>query len=656
MPKGPKAGALAFGKMMGGFTRGLQKTVELSKEGLSKTVKGIEKVGSITVQGLEKGLDATVQGALALGRLGKKDPYEQTGGISTENESSSTHVEEDFVIEMEEYALLKQFQKLAIPVSQKGDEGDLVFVNVAMKAVLDCMEDDVDLMEPDNISLEQEKIVRIQNYVEQHLRSVVSSNPESFVNGLGKIQELEIELQLTFFIVKAARRQITQAKAQLERGGMGILSDFKKKQLASEVILLLRGMQSVMAAASRVKVLLNDFQFDEASKVVEEASDWISGVSGLACMKSCLEDLTVVERQFESRLWERAQELILKFDGNQFSLLYDAFQSRGTEALLVQRLEEQMVNSTQNQCFSTVLSFAQQPAAIVTPNSVDHRQKGIENVLSKLSDESAISCLVDLFEVITDQILSLDRACKWAAAMGDPMSGVTAALESGRRTVWSHTVSLVQGAITACKASGLKLEKFLHLSHALQLFISTADCFCLDTRSLLGFDRMLSTKYFETFHADRIDILIGLIENEAWNRFPVEKGFTMHSIRELQPYLGEAVQRAAKASKTLNLDHNPFTAFTPPSFVLLQNIQSEGVVYRKRQEEDDDDEALKADSIDEDVNSRGGSARKEKLTKKSDTKRDLTGPILTAASMSLIKFIGEYLQIMQVSVEVLVSR
>jgi hypothetical protein len=650
MPKGPKDGALAFGKMMGGFTRGLQKTVELSKEGISKTVKGIEKVGSLTVQGLEKGLDATMQGALALGRLGKKDPDEQTGGILPENGASSTHFEEDFVIEMEEYALLKQFQKLSIPVSQKGDEGDLVFVNVTMKAVLDCMEDDVDLMEPDNILLEQEKLVRIQNYVEQHLRSVVSSNPESFVNGLGKIQELEIELQLTFFIVKAARRQITQAKAQLERGGMGILSDFKKKQLASEIILLLRGMQSVMAAASRVKVLLKDFQFDEASRVVEEASDWISGVSGLACMKSCLEDLTVVERQFESRLWERAQELILKFDGSQFSLLYDAFHSRGTEALLVQRLEDQMVSATQNQCLSTVLSFLQQPtAASVAINAVDQRQKSIENVLSKLSDESAINCLVDLFEVIINQNLSLDRACKWAAAIGDPMSGVTAALESGRRAVWSHTVSLVQGAITACKASGFKLEKFLHLSHALQLFISTADSFGLDTRSLLGFDRMLSMKYFESFHADRIDILTGLIENEAWNRFPVEKGFTVHSIRELQPYLGDAVQRAVKASKNLNLDHNPFTSFTPPSFVLLQNIQSEGVVYKKRQEEDDDDEALKADCIDEDTNSRGGSARKERLHKKHDTKRDSTGPILTAASMSLIKFIGEYLQIMQVS-------
>jgi hypothetical protein len=649
MPKGPKDGALAFGKMMGGFSRGLQKTVELSKEGLSKTVKGIEKVGSLTVQGLEKGLDATMQGALALGRLGKKDPHEQTGGILLENESASTPFEEDFVIEMEEYALLQQFQKLAIPVSQKGDEGDLVFVNVTLKAVLDGMENDVDLMEPDNISLEQEKLVRIQNYVEQHLRSVVSSNPESFVNGLGKIQELEIELQLTFFIVKAARRQITQAKAQLERGGMGILSDFKKKQLASEIILLLRGMQSVMAAASRVKLLLKDFKFDEASRVVEEASDWISGVSGLACMKSCLEDLTVVERQFESRLWERVQELVLKFEGSQFSLLYDAFHSRGTGALLVQRLEEQMVNATQNQCLSTVLSFSQQPAASVGTSSIDQRQKSIENVLSKLSDESAISCLVELFEVITDQILSLDRACKWASGMGEPMSSVAAALESGRRTVWTHTVSLVQKSITACKASGFKLEKFLHLSHALQLFVSTADSFGLDTRSLLGFDRMLSMKYFESFHADRIDILTGLIENEAWNRFPVEKGFTMHSIRELQPYLGDAVQRAAKASKTLSSDHNPFTSFTPPSFVLLQNIQSEGVVYKKRQEEDDDDEALKADTIDEDASSRGGSARKEKLRKKPDTKRDQSGPILTAASMSLIKFIGEYLQIMQVS-------
>jgi hypothetical protein len=83
--------------------------------------------------------------------------------------------------------------------------------------------------------------------------------------------------------------------------------------------------------------------------------------------------------------------------------------------------------------------------------------------------------------------------------------------------------------------------------------------------------------------------------------------------------------------------------------VLWQNIQREGVVYKKRQEEDDDDEALKADTIDEDASNRGGSARKEKLRIKPDTKRDQTGPILTAASMSLIKFIGEYLQIMQVS-------
>ncbi len=649
MRKVPKDGALAFGKMMGGFTRGLQKTVELSKEGLSKTVKGIEKVGNLTVQGLEKGLDATRQGALALGRLGKKDPNQQTGGIVQENESTDQSFEQDFVIEMEEYALLKQFQMLVIPVSQKGDEGDLAFVNATVKAVLDGLEDDVDLMEPDNISLQQEKLIRIQNYVEQHLRSVVSSNPESFVNGLGKIQELEIELQLTFFIVKAARRQITQAKAQLERGGMGILSDFKKKQLASEIILLLRGMQSVMAAASRVKLLLNDFQFDEASRVVEEASDWISGVSGLICMKPCLEDLTVVEHQFESRLWERAQELILKFDGSQFSLLYEAFQSRGTGALLAQRLEEKMVHATQDQCVLSVLAFSQQPPAVSGISSADQRQKLIDTVLSKLSDENAISCLVELFEVITDQILSLDRACKWASGMGDPMAGINAALESGRRTVWTHTVSLVQGAVTACKASSFKLEKFLHLSHALQLFVSTADSFGLDTRSLLGFDRMLSSKYFESFHADHVELLIELIQNEAWNRFPVEKDFTIHSIRELQPYLGEAVQRAAKASKSVNLDHNPFTTFEPPSFVRLQNFQTEGVVYKKRLDEEDDDEALKADAIDEDASRGSGTGKKEKLRKKLDTKSDHSGPILTAASMSLIKFIGEYLQIMQVS-------
>lgn len=649
MPKTPKDGALAFGKMMGGFTRGLQKTVELSKEGLSKTVKGIEKVGSLTVQGLEKGFDATRQGALALGRLGKKDLSQQTGGIVPQNESSDLGFEEDFVIEMEEYALLKQFQMLVIPVSQKGDESDLAFVNATVKSVLDCMEDDVDLMEPDSISLQQEKLIRIQNYVEQHLRSVVSSNPESFVNGLGKIQELEIELQLTFFIVKAARRQITQAKAQLERGGMGILTDFKKKQLASEIILLLRGMQSVMAAASRVKLLLNDFQFDEASRVVEEAGEWISAVSGLICMKPCLEDLTVVEHQFESRLWERAQELILKFDGSQFSLLFEAFQSRGTGALLAQRLEEKMVLATQDQCVLTVLTFSQQPTAVSGISSADQRQKLIDSVLSKLSDENAISCLVELFEVVTDQILSIHRACKWASEMGDAAAGVNAALESGRRTVWYQSVLFVQGAVTACKASSFKLEKFLHLSHALQLFVSTADSFGLDTRSLVGFDRMLSTKYFESFHADHVELLIELIQNEAWNRFPVEKGFTIHSIRELQPYLGEAVQRAAKASQSVNLDHNPFTTFQPPSFVLLQNFQTEGVVYKKRLDDEDDDEALKADAIDEDASRGSGSSKKEKLRKKPDAKSDQSGPILTAASMSLIKFIGEYLQIMQVS-------
>jgi hypothetical protein len=650
MPKTPKGGALAFGNMMGGFTRGLQKTVELSKEGLSKTVKGIEMVGSLTVQSLEKGLDATRQGALALGRLGKKDPHEQMGGIIHDDDASAL-LEEDFVIEMEEYGLLQQFQKLTPPVSVTGDEGDLAFVNATMKVVLDGMEGDVDLMEADNISLEQEKLIRIQNYVEQHLRSVVSSNPESFVNGLGKIQELEIELQLTFFIVKAARRQITQAKAQLERGGMGILNDFKKKQLASEIISLLRGMQSVMAAASRVKVLLKDFQFDEASRVVEEASDWISGVSGLICMKSCLEDLSVVERQFDSRLWERAQELILKFDSSQFSLLFQAFQSRGTGAIFIQRLEEQMLNATQQQCLSTVLSFSQQATASPVVSSAEQRQKLIDNILSKLPDESAISCLVELFEVITDQMLSLDRAYKWALSMGDSMSSVAVALETGRRTVWTHTVSLAQGAVTACKPSGFKLEKFLHLSHALQLFVSTADSFGLDTRGLLGFDRMLSMKYFESFHADRVDILVGLIEHEAWNRVPVEKGFTVYSIRELQPYLGDAVQRAAKVSKTVNLDHNPFTSFTPPSFVLLQNISSEGLVFKKRQDEDDDDEALKADVIDEDASNGSKTSKKETLSKKPDSHRDKSGPILTGASMSLIKFIGEYMQIMQVSCE-----
>ena len=238
-----------------------------------------------------------------------------------------------------------------------------------MRAVLDSLDADVDLMDPDNILQEQEKLTRIQNYVEQYLRSTVSSNPESFVNGLGKVQELEIELQLTFFIVKAARRQITQAKAQLERGAMGILSDFKKKQLAGEIIALLRGMQSVMAAASRVKLLLKDFQFDEASRVVEEARDWIASVSGIVCMRACLDDLTVVERQFESRLWERTRELLLKFDGAQFQLLHDAFASRGIQQLLLQRVEEQMVDATQSHCLATVLSHSnlQPPPAPPSP-------------------------------------------------------------------------------------------------------------------------------------------------------------------------------------------------------------------------------------------------------------------------------------------------
>ena len=119
MSENPKGGALALGKVMGGFTRGFQKTVELSKEGLSKTVKGIEKVGSLTVQGFEKGLDATMQGALALGRLGKKDPNEQTGGIVPESEAAETFFEEDFVIEMEEYALLKEFQSFPFRFRKK---------------------------------------------------------------------------------------------------------------------------------------------------------------------------------------------------------------------------------------------------------------------------------------------------------------------------------------------------------------------------------------------------------------------------------------------------------------------------------------------------------------------------------------------------------
>ena len=74
-------------------------------------------------------------------------------------------------------------------------------------------------------------------------------------------------------------------------------------------------------------------------------------------------------------------------------------------------------------------------------------------------------------------------------------------------------------------------------------------------------------------------------------------------------------------------------------------------MFKKRQEEEDEDEALKADAIDEDAGSGGGAAaKKDKLRMKRDGARAHSGPILTAASMSLIKFIGEYLQIMQVLV------
>lgn len=157
-----------------------------------------------------------------------------------------------------------------------------------------------------------------------------------------------------------------------------------------------------------------------------------------------------------------------------------------------------------------------------------------------------------------------------------------------------------------------------------------------------------SRNYFRQYHRKKLEDLKTMVENEHWEAMPVKPGYSPEDIKEIRHFVNPSEDTGISSYG----NHN--------STILKRNISMQGVsalaslsstgnpFSEKRtntydQESDDEDEELKQDYVVEE-----GVDEQHHVIQTKDEPEIGTGASVTIVCVNLVKYIGNYLQMMEI--------
>eukprot|EP01028_Stygiella_incarcerata_P001360 TRINITY_DN12340_c0_g1_i1.p1 TRINITY_DN12340_c0_g1~~TRINITY_DN12340_c0_g1_i1.p1 ORF type:complete len:1033 (+),score=247.66 TRINITY_DN12340_c0_g1_i1:222-3101(+) len=428
--------------------------------------------------------------------------------------------------------------------------------------------------------------------ISQQLSEKVSKNYSSFVSGMTQIHNIGKEVETTTELCTSGRHYLLDLDEHLVKGSMSVLTKKRKQDSLRKLRETLMAVKMHSERNKHARELILEGDYPAALQLL--LHDVKTGNSIPFHRFSCLRgyDSTSKENyQFaEKKVDESLRQCCRSYDVLSFQRVLAAYRMMGKGTSLFDKISTNVLDTVNDVSREIVYGYVFGPAS--AQGKIDQvKTMAFDQLCEFVEQESIVACLANILAILMEVMCNFNGMISF---LGDkrPMpfgadgefidkekhfGELRGGLAKQRVYVWDSIQRRVAAFLSITNYHGFKMDRFLVLFYATQLFICVGESFSQrEAHNLRGSLRLQSKLFFDEFHREVLEVLRLMLENETWVRL-LTGGFSLNGLREFRGegisdtwFLNEKEFRHMCAAAVAYLDgdetsENPFRKLCGPS-------------------------------------------------------------------------------------------
>eukprot|EP01114_Cavostelium_apophysatum_P008475 TRINITY_DN2099_c0_g1_i1.p1 TRINITY_DN2099_c0_g1~~TRINITY_DN2099_c0_g1_i1.p1 ORF type:complete len:934 (-),score=252.92 TRINITY_DN2099_c0_g1_i1:24-2825(-) len=498
---------------------------------------------------------------------------------------------------------------------------------------------------------------RALDQITSKLSQKVMSNYNAFVEAMSHINDLATDLQISASVCKSGRHNLNTTKEHLILRVLTILVKYRKRQRYKEIIESLVNIKRIKLLDGMLKQALEEGDFPKAIQLCVDCGAEFDANKQFTCVKELAASMKDCYSLVQDKVDGALAETCSSFNAVNYERILVAYRFLDQSYRALDKLQrcflDAITNSTRNILTAHILMGRG------TQNIENLKTMKFSDLCAAVKDENLRNCLISILDVLCDVMLNHYLMSEWheqyekTTADDDNrkfLNDIKDALAKFKKTLWDDIQRKVSAVLSTNRITKFKIDDFLEVLEAVHQFIDIGEEFSdSDAHSLRRSIRQQSKVYFDNLHRMKIEDLYTMIENEMWQKVPVQKDFSIMHIKEFKTFttagadMGfSSVQKEAKKGTLLAT----YKEFGNPFRSMLDPIKPDATAHREtdKSEPDPEDEVVPDELNVERVEEYKG----EVTTPKNKAAGPSEGYLLTTTTINVIRFITKYLQMMKI--------
>ncbi|XP_017890539.1 syndetin [Ceratina calcarata] len=477
----------------------------------------------------------------------------------------------------------------------------------------------------------------------------------------GNILLIQEQLQDVLEICRMGRADLKLAERQFTTASLGILANYKKRQIVEELLNNLNTIKTLQRTGDRLQELLNEKNYPRAISLLLECQSAAQTYKHFRCIAALNGKLQDILEQAEEALDVTLSKMCTQFDVTTYTSVQEAYTLLGKTQSAMDQLHMHFTAAIHNTAFATVHSYAG-----------GDTKRQYKQLCRSVPRESCIACLTELCKSLWTILSSYYLVVNWHNSQERKAEFTTDdknleetfskqyvkhKLENSMIRVWHDVEMKISIFLMNADLTYIKFEQFVQVLGIVNRLMEIGEELCdFKSENLQESIRKQSLSYFSHYHASRLDELRIFLENDGWELCPVKSNFVATQLQEfkcLKSSLNSC--RSWNNLDNANVSENdspmgiewiqkcleggasPFSIGlddTMDEDILMDNEDNPPAYFSDESDDDIPDE-LKDEYVDD---SDYAKANKKKCKLKQ------SGPMVTNTTLSVLRVCGKYLQ------------
>ncbi|XP_020295336.1 syndetin isoform X2 [Pseudomyrmex gracilis] len=505
------------------------------------------------------------------------------------------------------------------------------------------------------------KLKQQHQVVSTKVYNVISEKQSACNSEVEKIQLLEQQLQDVLEICRIGRADLQSAKRQFTTASLGILANYRKRQVVQELLNNLNTIKTLQRTGDRLQELLKEENYPGAISLLLECQSAAKTYKHFHCIAELNKKLQDILEQAEEVLRCTLSKMCTQFDVAVYSSVQEAYALLGKTQFAIDQLHMDFTAAIHNTAFAVIHSFAG-----------DDVKKQYKQLCQSVPREKCVDCLTELCKSLWTIMSSYYLVVNWHNAHDDKADCKTDVvkdleitfskqyvkhkLEKGTVRMWHDVEMKISTYLSNIDLTFTKFEHFVQVLGVVNRLMEIGEELCgFKSKDLQDSIKKQSLSYFFHHHASRLDELRIFLENDGWELCPVKSNFVatqLQEFRSLKPSLNNCKAWNSLDSSNLSDSDNStgidmqkyFEGGLSPFTIGLDDTIDEDILindnvdhheYFSDESDDDIPDELKREYVDEPDHVK---------TNKKKCKLKQSGPMVTNTTLSVLRVCGKYLQ------------